>query len=157
MKRIFYKKGMWLSMKKYQKLNTDFWKYEMKMTLEEKYFYFYLLTNSQTTHIGIYQLTKKQIAFELGYSLDIVHLLMERFIKHYKLICYNPKSRELALINWGRYIEYKGGKQVMNCIYSELKRSRIHHLFYLFWNPSINKKFVGFTKFFVSLGRSLPY
>jgi hypothetical protein len=60
------------------------------------------------------------MAFDLGYSIESVHLLMERFTRHHKLICYNPKTRELALKNWGRDIQHKGGKQVMDCIYSEL-------------------------------------
>ncbi|WP_231597693.1 DnaD domain protein [Bacillus sp. SA1-12] len=61
------------------------------------------------------------MAFELGYSIESVQSLMERFIDHHKLIRYNPKTRELALKNWGKYNLQKGGKPVMDCINNELK------------------------------------
>lgn len=91
------------------------------MTPEDKLFYIYLLTNPNTNHIGIYQITRKQMAFELNYSIDTVHLLMKRFIEHYKLIRYNPETRELAIKNWGKHNLYKDSKAVLDCISSELK------------------------------------
>ncbi|MBV7504832.1 DnaD domain protein [Bacillus sp. sid0103] len=105
-------------------VRTDFWKNPIvseEMTPEDKYFYLYLLTNPNTTQIGIYKITKKQMAFDLGYSIESVHSLMERFIVHHKVIRYNPETRELAIKNWGKYNLHKGGKPVMDCIYSELK------------------------------------
>jgi DnaD/phage-associated family protein len=111
-------------MAKYRMVRTDFWRNPIAledMTPEDKYFYVYLLTNPNTTQIGIYRMTKKEMAFELGYSIESVHSLMERFIEHYKLIRYNPVTRELAIKNWGKYNLHKGGKPVMDCIHSELK------------------------------------
>jgi hypothetical protein len=61
------------------------------------------------------------MAFDLGYSIESVHSLMERFINHHKLIRYNPETRELAIKNWGKDNLHKGGKPVMDCIFSELK------------------------------------
>ena len=61
------------------------------------------------------------MAFDMGYSIESVHSLMERFIMHHKLIRYNPETRELAIKNWGKYNLHKGGKPVMDCIFSELK------------------------------------
>jgi hypothetical protein len=105
---------------------TDFWSNpillgEANMTMEDKYFYIYLLTNPHTNEIGIYQISKKLIAFELNYSIEHVHLLMERFIEHHKLIRYNPEKRELAIKNWGKHNLYKVSKPVLDCIFSELK------------------------------------
>jgi DnaD/phage-associated family protein len=91
------------------------------MTPEDKFFCLYLLTNPHTTQSGLYKITKKQMAFDLGYSIESVHSLMERFIHHHKLIRYNPETRELAIKNWGKDNLHKGGKPVMDCIYSELK------------------------------------
>jgi DnaD/phage-associated family protein len=111
-------------MAKYRMVRTEFWKNPIvseEMTPEDKYFYLYLLTNPQTTQIGIYRITKKQMAFDLGYSIESVHSLMERFIKYHKLIRYNPETRELAIKNWGKDNLHKGGKPVMDCINSELK------------------------------------
>ncbi|WP_458413801.1 DnaD domain-containing protein [Schinkia sp. CFF1] len=111
-------------MAKYRMVRTDFWKNPIvleEMTPEDKYFYLYLLTNPHTTQIGIYRITKKQIAFDLGYSIESVQSLMERFEKHHRLIRYNPETRELAIKNWGKENLQKGGKPVMDCILSELK------------------------------------
>jgi DnaD/phage-associated family protein len=111
-------------MAKYRMVRTDFWKNPIvfeEMTPEDKFFYLYLLTNPETTQIGIYRISKKQMAVDLGYSIESVHSLMERFIKHYKVIRYNPETRELAIKSWGKYNLHKGGKPVMDCIFSELK------------------------------------
>ncbi|WP_394187124.1 DnaD domain-containing protein [Metabacillus halosaccharovorans] len=111
-------------MAKYRMVRVDFWKNPIaleEMTPEDKYFYLYLLTNPNTTQIGIYRMTKKQMAFDLGYSVETVQSLMERFIEHHKLIRYNPITRELAIKNWGKDNLHKGGKPVMDCIKTELK------------------------------------
>ncbi|KKI92110.1 primosome, DnaD subunit [Bacillus sp. SA1-12] len=111
-------------MAKFRMVRTEFWRDAMtleEMSPEDKYFYIYLLTNPKTTQIGIFRITKKEMAFELGYSLESVQALMERFIKHHRLIRYNPKTRELAIKNWGKFNLQKGGKPVMDCIKNELK------------------------------------
>jgi hypothetical protein len=110
-------------MKKETMVCTDFWNDSegVMMTLQDKYFYLYLLTNKKTNHIGIYQITKKQMAFDLGYSIETVDLLLERFSEHHKLIRYNSEWRELGMKNWGKHNLYKVSKPVLNCIFSELK------------------------------------
>ena len=116
---------------KYRMVRTDFWNNPIiseEMTPEDRYFYLYLLTNPHTTQIGIYRITKKQMAFDLGYSIESVHSLIERFTLHHKLICYNPETRELAIKNWGKENLHKGGKPVMDCIFSELKEVEDHSL-----------------------------
>jgi len=108
---------------KYRTVRVDFWNHLNvleKMNPEEKYFYLYLLTNPQTTQIGIYKITKKQMAFDLGYSIETVHSLMDRFMDHHKLVRYNPETRELAIKSWGEFNLRKGGKTVMDCVISEL-------------------------------------
>ena len=120
---IFIEERQWLKMLKYTMVDTDIWRIvseEIRMTPEDKYFYLYLLTNPHTNHIGIYQITKKRIAFDLNYSIDSVHLLMKRFIEHYKLIRYNPETRELAIKDWGTHNLYNVSKPVLDCIFSEL-------------------------------------
>lgn len=110
-------------MAKYRTVRVDFWNHLNvleKMNPEEKYFYLYLLTNPQTTQIGIYKITKKQMAFDLGYSIETVHSLMDRFMDHHKLVRYNPETRELAIKSWGEFNLRKGGKTVMDCVISEL-------------------------------------
>ncbi|MFP5111585.1 DnaD domain protein [Bacillaceae bacterium C204] len=140
-------------MAKYRMVRTDFWKNPIvseEMTPEDKYFYLYLLTNPHTTQIGIYKITKKQMAFDLGYSIESVHSLMERFIVHHKVIRYNPETRELALKNWGKYNLHKGGKPVMDCIFSELKDvedlSLIQYVLESIQKQEIRSLFVSFCE-----------
>ncbi len=116
-------------------VRTGFWtnpEISVEMSPEDKYFYVYLLTNPKTMQIGIYQITKKQIAFDLGYSMESVHSLMERFTLQYKLIRYNPETREVAINNWGKENLLTGGKPIMDCVFSELKEvvdlSLIHYV-----------------------------
>ncbi|WML38675.1 DnaD domain protein [Neobacillus sp. OS1-2] len=111
-------------MAKFRMIHTEFWndpKVVEEMTPEDKFFFFYLLTNPNTTQIGIYQITKKQMAFDTGYSIESINALLDRFINHHKLVQYNPETRELAIKNWGKYNFNKGGKPVLDCVTSELK------------------------------------
>jgi hypothetical protein len=111
-------------MAKYRMVQTEFWKNPIvseEMSAEDKYFYLYLLTNPYTTQIGIYKITKKQMAFDMGYSIENIGSLMERFIHNHKLIRYNPETRELGIKNWGKDNLHKGGKPIIDCILSELK------------------------------------
>lgn len=139
-------------MAKYRMVRTEFWDNPVveEMTPEEKYFYLYLLTNSKTTQIGIYRITKKQMAFHLGYSLETVHSLMDRFVEDHQLIRYNPETRELAIKNWGNYNLHKGGKPIMDCIISELKEvedlSLISYVSEGISNPGISSLYESFSR-----------
>jgi DnaD/phage-associated family protein len=111
-------------MAKYRMIQTNFWinpTVSEEMTPEDKYFFLYLLTNPHTTQIGIYRITKKQMAFDTGYSIETIHSLMDRMDRHHHVIRYNPDTRELAIKNWGKYNLHKGGKPVIDCITSELQ------------------------------------
>lgn len=112
-------------MAKFRMVHTEFWddpKVVEEMTPEDKFFFLYLLTNSNTTQIGIYQITKKQMAFDTGYSIESINSLLERFISHHKIVAYNADTRELAIKNWGRYNFNRGGKPILDCVSSELKQ-----------------------------------
>lgn len=110
-------------MAKFRPVYCSFWRDPIvleELTPTDKLFFLHLLTNDQTTQIGVYCITKKQIAFELGYSIDVVENLMDRFINQYKLIKYNTKTRELGIKHWGRYNFIKGGKPIEDCVRKEL-------------------------------------
>ncbi|TCJ05067.1 DnaD domain-containing protein [Cytobacillus praedii] len=111
-------------MAKFRMIHTEFWddpRVVEEMTPEDKFFFLYLLTNKNTTQIGIYQITKKQMAFDMGYSIESINSLLERFINHHKIITYNSETREIAIKNWGKYNFNRGGKPVLDCVSSELK------------------------------------
>lgn len=135
-------------MAKYRHVHTAFWedpKVLEEMTPEDKYFYLYLLTNPKTTQIGVYAITKKQMAFDLGYSTESVTALLDRFINNHKLIKYNEDTRELAIIHWGKYNLYKAGKPVIDCIKKELvevkDKTLLSELMNHIPNESINNEF----------------
>jgi DnaD/phage-associated family protein len=90
------------------------------------------------------------MAFDLGYSLESVHALMDRFIEHHKLIRYNPETRELALKNWGKENFDKGGKPFMDCLLSELKevedRSLIFYVSELIQKQDIRSLYESFCR-----------
>ncbi|MCY8315808.1 conserved phage C-terminal domain-containing protein [Bacillus vallismortis] len=111
-------------MAKYRHVRTEFWqdpKVLEEMTPEDRYFYLYLLTNPFTTQIGIYSITKKQMAFDIGYSIESINSLMDRFQNHHRLVVYNSDTREIAIIKWGKYNLNKAGKPMMDCIEKELQ------------------------------------
>lgn len=112
-------------MAKYRHVYTVFWQDPDVMenfTPEDKLFYLYLLTNPRTTQIGVYQILKKEIAFELGYSIESVNSLINRFEEHHEVIKYNEKTREVAIKNWGKYNLKNSGKPIKDCINTELPK-----------------------------------
>lgn len=74
-----------------------------------KLFYIYLLTNPNINQIGIYQITRKQMSFELGFSIEVINTLMNRFENNLNLIKYDENTREICIKNWGKYNLNNGG------------------------------------------------
>ena len=106
-------------------VDTDFWndsKVSDIFSAEDKYFMLYLLTNPHTTQLGIYELPISKAANELGYSKDVVRVLIDRFENKYDLIKYNEITNELAIKNFLRHSIVKGGKPVMDCLLKEEKK-----------------------------------
>ena len=100
-------------------VDTKFWEDEKVIndySPEDKYFFLYLLTNPRTTMLGVYRLVPKQAAFELGYSVDAVNVLLERFETKYKNIRYNRQTCEVAIRNYLRYGIVSGGRPVLDML-----------------------------------------
>lgn len=89
---------------------------------EDKYFMLYLLTNPFTTQLGIYEISIKQVAFQLGYSTDAVKVLLDRFESKYDMIIYSKRTNEVAIKNFLRHSIIKGGKPVEDCIKKEMTK-----------------------------------
>lgn len=112
-------------MSKFRQIQTSFWSdtyIQEEMTAEDKYFYLYLMTNEFTTQIGIYPITKKQISFDLGYSLESVQALLQRFETYHKLIKYDTETREIILLKWAENNLNVGGKPVQDLIKKEISQ-----------------------------------
>lgn len=89
---------------------------------EDKYFMLYLMTNPFTTQLGIYEISVKQVAFQLGYSVDSVNVLLDRFENKYNMIAYSKHTNEVAIKNYLRHSIIKGGAPVRDCLVKELKK-----------------------------------
>ncbi|AQU79753.1 DnaD domain-containing protein [Planococcus faecalis] len=110
-------------MAKFRMVDTEFWndpQVQEQFTPEDKLFYLYLMTNPATKQIGIYIITKKKMAFELGYSIETINALMNRFQSHHQLIDYDEETREILLLRWSETAYRKGGKPVNDLVLSEL-------------------------------------
>lgn len=105
----------------FRKIHTSFWSdsFISELEKEKKLFYLYLLTNERTRQCGVYEITKKQIAYDLGYSIDTVSKQLEYFIKKGK-VKYNEVTNELAIGNWLKYNSSTSPK-VQLCINKEFK------------------------------------
>lgn len=90
----------------YRQVFSEFWSDPSivdSFTPEDRLFYLYLMTNEHTQQCGIYEVSVKQIAFEVGYSVETVRTLLDRFQNVHHRIRYNPATRELAVLNWAKY------------------------------------------------------
>ena len=104
-------------------VDTSFWtdgKVD-EFSPEDKLFMLYLLTSPFSTQLGIYEISIKQVAFHLGYSIDTVEVLLDRFEKKYGVIIYSPSTNEIAIKNFLKHSIVKGGAPVRDCLIKELK------------------------------------
>lgn len=118
-------------------IETEFWQDEKvvdNFSPEDKYFMIYLLTNPRTTSIGIYKFPKKIVAFELGYTVDSVKSLLDRFEYKYKTIKYNNDTQEIAVLNTLKYTISKGGKPVIDMVIREINKVNDSNLILAVYN-----------------------
>ena len=124
-------------MSKFRQIQTSFWSdtyIQEEMTAEDKYFYLYLMTNEFTTQIGIYPITKKQIAFDLGYSMESVQALLQRFETYHELIKYDTETREIILLKWAENNLNVGGKPVQDLIKKEISQVKNKEFLFLMYD-----------------------
>ena len=104
-------------------VDTSFWTDNKvdDFSPEDKYFMLYLLTSPFTTQLGIYKLSIKQAAFQMGYSVDAFNVLLDRFETKYGVIFYSKDTGEVAIKNFLRHSIIKGGAPVRDCLIKEMK------------------------------------
>lgn len=105
----------------FRKVHTQIWSdpFFSELDSEKKLFYLYILTNERTKQCGIYEISKKNICFDLSMSLDKVNKLLMYFIKLGKLQ-FSDSTNEIGIKNWAKY-NYSTSPKVLKCIESELK------------------------------------
>lgn len=90
----------------YRQVHTDFWndsKVSDNFTPEDRYFMLFLLTNPYTNMIGCYEISKKNMGFLMGYSIDTVSSLINRFVNIHHVIEYDEQTKEVLIINWNKF------------------------------------------------------
>lgn len=118
-------------------IDTRFWTDDKVVDLfspEDKLFMLYILTNPHTTQLGIYKINKKIMAFELGYSLETIGILLDRFENKYGIILYSKETNEIAIKNYLKYSVIKGGKPVEDCLLKEIREIKDTNLIYNIFN-----------------------
>lgn len=102
---------------------------------EDKLFMLYLMTNPHTTQLGVYPINKKHMSFELGYTIDVINVLLDRFENKYEMIKYSNDTKEIAIKNYLRHSIIKGGAPVRDCLIKEIKNVKNKELLiYVFSN-----------------------
>ena len=88
----------------FRKIQTTYWSdsFISELEADKKLFYIYLLTNERTTQSGIYEITKRQISFDLGYSIEAVTELL-KFFEEQNKIRYSADTNEILILNWIKY------------------------------------------------------
>ena len=90
----------------YRTISMSFWtdsKVVDDFTPEDKYFYLYLFTNPHTNLCGCYEISIKQMSYELGYSTDSILMLLKRFEEVHDVVRYSKDTKEILLLNWHKY------------------------------------------------------
>ena len=106
-------------------VDTAFWTDEKTVELfspEDRLFFLYLLTNPHTTQLGVYQVAPRTMAFETGYEVNTIKVLLDRFANKYHLIRRNPETGEIAIRNYLRHSIVKGGKPVLDLLNREAEQ-----------------------------------
>ncbi|MBV4449249.1 DnaD domain protein [Clostridium tyrobutyricum] len=125
-------------MAKYRQLHTDFWNdgFVLDLTPEEKYFYIYLMTNSNTAQCGIYELPKRIIETQSGYNRESIDKLLKRF-KEYKKIDYCEETKEIIIMNWVKYNQ-PNNINAVKCVNKELKDIKSRKFILAYYKQCMN-------------------
>jgi len=99
----------------YRNFYTQFWDddFILDLSKDERYLYFYLITNPKTTLSGIYELPYKVIEFHTSLNKVQIDRLLESLEKKEKII-YDKTTNEVCIRNWLKYNITKSPKLVVS-------------------------------------------
>lgn len=95
----------------------DFWQdRELRrvLTPEERYFYIYLLENSNSNLCGCYKLDISKMSNETGYSTKTIELYLNRFSKVYKKIAFDLETEEILILEYYKYYWWNCDGELIN-------------------------------------------
>ena len=90
----------------FRTVSLSFWtdaKVEDDFTPEDKYFYLYLITNPHTSISGCYEISKRALERETGYTWETVSRLLHRMEHVHDVIRYDESTKEVLILHWGKY------------------------------------------------------
>lgn len=121
----------------YRKIDTSIWEdpYILDLTVREKFFFVYLLTNSHTTQSGIYEIPLRKMEFETSFQAEEILSLIKKFQDDGKMI-YSIETKEICIINWLKYNENKSPKTMIK-VYSELEDLKNPFLLLYLYDPRL--------------------
>lgn len=108
----------------YRYVHVSFWedtKVQDDMTPEDRYFMLYLLTNPHSSQTGVFEISKRQMSNEVGYTVETIEKLLDKFENELKIIKYDNKTKELIILNWYKY-NWTSSIKVKKCIENEMKK-----------------------------------
>lgn len=130
-------------MAKFRTVNPKFWsdgKVSESFTPEDKLFMLYLLTNEHSTQLGIYSVSIKTMAFEIGWSKETIAYLLERFENNYGIVKYSKETNEIAIKNFLKHSIHNGGKPVEDLLKREVNDVKNQELLNFIYTNNINNK-----------------
>lgn len=107
----------------YRSVALSFWtdaKVEDDFTPEDKYFYLYLITNPHTSICGCYEISKRALERETGYTWETVNRLLDRMQNFHNVIGYDDSTKEVLIYNWGKY-NWGGSSQVKRAVMKSIE------------------------------------
>lgn len=106
----------------YRQIQTSFWfdLFVLGLTPEEKYFYFYIMTNPSSTQCGIFEFSIMKAALETGYNIETIKKLIKKFIEYEKIL-YSEETGEIIILNWMKY-NFINSRNTILCMNKEIKR-----------------------------------
>lgn len=118
----------------FRKVHTQFWSDPFVQTLspEKRYFFLYLLTNEKTRQCGVYEISKRHISYDTGYTIDTVSILLSYFISE-KKIMFSESTNEIAIKNWNKY-NGNASSKVQKLVNEELKKIKNKELIQYLYN-----------------------
>ena len=90
----------------YRNISLTFWtdpKIDDDFSPHEKYLYLYFLTNPHTNICGCYQIAQNQMTRETGLDWPEVEQIISRMQDVHRVLRYDPNTKEILLLNWGKY------------------------------------------------------
>lgn len=87
-------------------IDTGFWTDDEvieRFTVDDKYFWLYLMTNQHVNITGVMPLCRAAMARDLGYDIKTLDNLLYRFATIHTRIEIDDTSKELLILDWPKY------------------------------------------------------